>query len=736
MNSEPPHLVSLALTALLAVSLLVSCGESSQQQAQETSAAKGGDSGLAAGGDLQPDEAPGRASEASRSGPQLPLRALLIGVGDYPADADGAVAVVPDLRGPVRDVEAMRDLLLERFRVDPEGIRTLLDAEATVGGIVRAIDEHLLQKAEAGDEVLVYFSGHGSRVRDVSGRERGGMDSSLVAYDSRFGRRDGEFDITDDVVYSLLRPMVEKGAHVVVLTDSCHSGGVVRGEVRVRAVSAGEAAVGDVEAWPFWPKGVPFVDDDQRDGQAEMQGYVHLAACTPEQRAYELPFKSGWHGAFTWALLDVMRALDAGLSWADVASRAAARVNRLPIPPQTLWVDGADRQREVFGSRFVPIPDRFVVKDLGWGRGLSLSAGTLHGLEVGAKLTATDESGEWFAPVEVVEVELATSRAVWGREGVEPPVGKAIYASLGSVGAVRAPLRVHVGDGDLRAALEGSDWVVLAESPDSPYVVETGAEDRVVFRTQEGIPIWRQPLGEGGEQALLVDLLRGAFVREARFQALWQLADPSQRGEFSNLVVELAAPSELRDGEGAVELVPTPGAATGSFDLALPSYEAIDSSAVPSPTGVLRVRSEDLVGRKAVGSRKSSDLFLHVLSLNEAREVVPIYQDPDRPITQFQVEQMISRDLRLSMGAMPADVFPLERPMLERILVIVCRSPLDLDALESRVETSTRSVAAGLPAVLEGGFGGRKLRSGGSAARDASGWGLAWIDLFIHRLPD
>ncbi|MEY2980096.1 MAG: hypothetical protein RL562_323, partial [Planctomycetota bacterium] len=170
--------------------------------------------------------------------------------------------------------------------------------------------------------------------------------------------------------------------------------------------------------------------------------------------------------------------------------------------------------------------------------------------------------------------------------------------------------------------------------------------------------------------------------------------------------------------------------------VALPDYPAIDSGSVASPTGLLRVLGKDLGSQNSWGSHHGSDLFLHVLSLNEAREVTAIYQDPDRPITQSQIAQKISRELRLSMGAMPTDVFPLARPMLERILVVACRSPLDIESLENRVETTTRSAASSLPAVLEGGFGGRQLRSGRIGKRDSAGWGLAWVDLFIRRVSE
>ncbi|MGA0869550.1 MAG: caspase family protein, partial [Planctomycetota bacterium] len=502
-----------------------------------------------------------------RAVPELPLRALLIGVADYPADSG-----VPSLRGPARDVEAIQELLLYRFQVEPERIRVVTNAEATVEGIVSAFDEHLLQQVESGEEVLFYFSGHGSRVHDVSGRESDRLDSSLVAYDSRTAGRDGSYDVTDDMLYSLFRPLVAKGAHVVVMTDSCHSGGVTRGQVRVRGADAGHAGVGEVVDWPFWPEGVPFFDDDQRDGSADpdtggldsagLERFVHLGACAPEQEAIECVVEDGVQGVFTWAILDVMRQLDAGLTWGDVASRAAARVRfTKSLHTQTLWVEGGGLRREVFGSRFVPALDRFVVSDFGSDRTLSLAGGALHGLEVGDQLIATDESGVWSAGLEVVEVGLTAARAVWEQEDVAPPEGVALHAVRVHVGAARQALRVRVVDAELRSALEGSTWAVVDDSPDSPYVVEAGEDGRVSFRTSEGIPIWSQVGAESGELAQLVASLQNAFLREARFQALWQLGDPARTEELASVSVELAVGSKPKDGEVSIALQQTRGVA-------------------------------------------------------------------------------------------------------------------------------------------------------------------------------
>ena len=89
-------------------------------------------------------------------------RALLIGIDDYKATQ------ISDLRGCVNDVELMRSILIDRFEMSPENIEVLKDAQATRQGIIEAIQKRLIAKAQAGDVVILRYSGHGSQMLDAS----------------------------------------------------------------------------------------------------------------------------------------------------------------------------------------------------------------------------------------------------------------------------------------------------------------------------------------------------------------------------------------------------------------------------------------------------------------------------------------------------------------------------------------------------------------------------------------
>ena len=70
----------------------------------------------------------------------------------------------------------------------------------------------ICQYSQAGDVVFLHYSGHGGRVRDVSGDEASGYDSTLIPLDFK---RAGQI-IDDDILTMLVKPM-RAGVNVTVL---------------------------------------------------------------------------------------------------------------------------------------------------------------------------------------------------------------------------------------------------------------------------------------------------------------------------------------------------------------------------------------------------------------------------------------------------------------------------------------------------------------------------------------
>ena len=176
---------------------------------------------------LAPDDGRNRRVEVANLGALAPRgkkedtrrratkRALVVGIGAYQH--------VSRLNGPVNDAEDIAAFLIRHRRFEEGDIRILRDAEATRKNILVAVDEWLVQGTTAGDEVFLYYSGHGFQQPDEDGDEEDRLDETLVPVDA-FVTNDGRVEgmITDDEMRALLDRM--RGRNVQVVIDACHSG--------------------------------------------------------------------------------------------------------------------------------------------------------------------------------------------------------------------------------------------------------------------------------------------------------------------------------------------------------------------------------------------------------------------------------------------------------------------------------------------------------------------------------
>ncbi|HEX8253074.1 MAG TPA: caspase family protein [Thermoanaerobaculia bacterium] len=218
-------------------------------------------------------------------------RALLIGINDYTASRlkdDGRPAGGRDwanLDGALNDVDVMRELLESSYDFKPPDVVTLKDQQATRRQIVAAI-ARLIAATEKDDVVLFYYSGHGSQVRNSRSVEEDGLDESLVPADSRRGAA----DIRDKELRDWFNRIVDRGARLTVILDSCHSGSGARGQDGVRNVKPDLRDVRDASIGP----------------EPEDRGAVILAAAQDFDPAFEMK-DDVFRGAFTWALVRALR---------------------------------------------------------------------------------------------------------------------------------------------------------------------------------------------------------------------------------------------------------------------------------------------------------------------------------------------------------------------------------------------------------------------------------------------
>ena len=170
--------------------------------------------------------------------------ALLVGIDAYPNFKKSQQLV-----GCVRDVHAMKQVLEDRF--DFTKVTLLANDQATQSGIRAALDA-LEDDVRPGDIVVIFYSGHGSRVK-VLGRPSKWMES-IVPHDS--GRDPNpNLDITDEEIHLRLFALSETTPYITLIFDSCFSAGIKdtrKGEA-AGTPEAGKARLVEYDPRPLEP---------------------------------------------------------------------------------------------------------------------------------------------------------------------------------------------------------------------------------------------------------------------------------------------------------------------------------------------------------------------------------------------------------------------------------------------------------------------------------------------------
>ena len=230
-------------------------------------------------------------------------------------------------------------MLIERHGFAPGNVLRLFEARATRGAILDGLEE-LRRRASAGDQVLVFFSGHGSQMTDREGDEGDGLDETFVPFDS--GRVDAENrDVSDDEINHWAAGVLEVTPHLTLIFDCCHAATLQRPSWRVRSVPPD---LRPVDALP--PSPVPVWRDVEIGPRPLM-----LAACRDDERAFELPpsIAGETRGAFSLHLIEALRRATASASWRDLFERAvSAMATDCPDQHPQLSGDGIDGA--VFGG--------------------------------------------------------------------------------------------------------------------------------------------------------------------------------------------------------------------------------------------------------------------------------------------------------------------------------------------------------------------------------------------------
>lgn len=148
---------------------------------------------------------------------------------------------------------------------------TLITESATSKAVLAAINAAAAELAK-GDLFLISYSGHGGQMADTSGDESDRLDETWVLYDRQ---------LLDDELYQCWARFAA-GVRIVVLSDSCHSGSIVKAQLDA-AGSHAELLREVFARGRFMPK-----DVNDRDNDARETLYGQLRATTPGEGEAEL----------------------------------------------------------------------------------------------------------------------------------------------------------------------------------------------------------------------------------------------------------------------------------------------------------------------------------------------------------------------------------------------------------------------------------------------------------------
>jgi hypothetical protein len=244
--------------------------------------------------------------------------------------------------------------------------------------------------AGPGDLVVFYFAGHGSRRLDTNS-SKNHLDETIVPIDAWQGTE----DIRDKELAVLFNRIVfEKQARLTAIFDSCHSGTMARGATdsvqrtlpyddRDVAKETGATTELDLEQIP-------------QKGNA-----IIVAAADPTESAVEAqyPDDGEFHGAFTRALVRVLRSNTETLSAEDTIAEVSSILHADPVPFQQPSVEGRLKE-SLFGEAIAPHPLHVHIAKIE-GTRLTLDLGSAVGFDVGTQFRALEGTRE---PKTVLEV--------------------------------------------------------------------------------------------------------------------------------------------------------------------------------------------------------------------------------------------------------------------------------------------------------------------------------------------
>ncbi len=327
---------------------------------------------------------------AQNNGPKK--HALLVGVADYPQTGGW------DQLSSLNDVQHLqKGLKTQGF--DGKNIEQLVNAQVTKTGIQDAFNR-LLNRIQAGDIVVVHFSGHGLQI-ETNANKIDGFDECYVTYPALSPEK---IDIYDSLklqtemskylrghelgeLLKNLRKKLGPRGDLLVMLDFCNSGGATRGENKVRGGKK-----------PLVSKNFKASQHQRSDSSqlfrtaqlgAEFEGlspYCVISATRPEELDIETKDENGKAiGPLSYAAYLSFQKLSTTLTYQGLFARIQSSMHQL-VKEQHPLLEGNANNKQVFGGAVIPQEPFYEIDQIVAPSLLTIKAGNLAGLGVGTKL--------------------------------------------------------------------------------------------------------------------------------------------------------------------------------------------------------------------------------------------------------------------------------------------------------------------------------------------------------------
>lgn len=272
-------------------------------------------------------------------------QALLIGIGNYNTVNTGWSVIHGN-----NDVS----LLSKKLKAKGFKVSTLTDQDATKANVKKALS-NLENSVTSGDIVYLHFSGHGQLIQDMNNDEQGDLDQSFVCYDACFSPNykvggkayRGQNHLIDDELFpyiNRIKSKVGSKGNVIVIFDSCYSGGADRGETTDDPDPDSEVD------WIDTPRGT----DDEFQVNKTAEAYLRtiakpgiynrsggkvtiISACESDQKNYECKEKHSGrkYGSLSYCISKLLDKNIPMTQWADYFSSGKFRSLKIIRPSQT-----------------------------------------------------------------------------------------------------------------------------------------------------------------------------------------------------------------------------------------------------------------------------------------------------------------------------------------------------------------------------------------------------------------